>query len=186
MYCKSINKLSKQVYSICMIVMHVPLSLRMYTPHYIYRLWLRLSNMTNDRLNKQVFNEASNLAANNGHQNWIVHTIDILKIHNSIHTPAPTLSNDQRLQYNLKYLIKAAVARWQVEIAEDSAGSDSRRRLVWYRQIQNAPSTEIYLTTMNSLGGRRAMRDSGQAAYHWQWRCAVHWSALQTKGMQVV
>ena len=61
--------------------MHDCDALRMYTPHYIYRLWLRLSNMTNDRLNKQVFNEASNLAANNGHQNWIVHTIDILKIH---------------------------------------------------------------------------------------------------------
>ena len=67
--------------------------------------------MTDDRLNKQVFNEASNLASNNDHQNWIAHTIDILKIHNSIHTPAPTLSNDQRLQYYLKYLIKAAVAR---------------------------------------------------------------------------
>ena len=32
------------------------------------RFWLRLSNMTNDRLNKQVFNEASNLAFNNDHQ----------------------------------------------------------------------------------------------------------------------
>ena len=32
------------------------------------RFWLRLSNMTNDRLNKQVFNEASNFASNNDHQ----------------------------------------------------------------------------------------------------------------------
>ena len=63
------------------------------------RLWLRLSNMTDDRLNNEVFKEASNLASNNGHQNWIAHTIDILKIHNPIHTPAPTLSNDQGLQY---------------------------------------------------------------------------------------
>ena len=31
------------------------------------------------------------------------------------------------------------------------------RRLVWYRLIKNDPSTEIYLTTMNSLGGRRVM-----------------------------
>ena len=30
-------------------------------------------------------------------------------------------------------------------------------RLVWYRRIKNDPSTEIYLTTMNSLGGRRVM-----------------------------
>ena len=44
------------------------------------RFWLRLSNMTNDRLIKQVFNEASNFASNNDHQNWIAHTIDILKV----------------------------------------------------------------------------------------------------------
>ena len=31
------------------------------------------------------------------------------------------------------------------------------RRLVWYRLIKNDPSTEIYLATMNSLGGRRVM-----------------------------
>ena len=31
------------------------------------------------------------------------------------------------------------------------------RRLVWYRRVKNDPSTEIYLTTMNSLGGRRVM-----------------------------
>ena len=67
--------------------------------------------MTNDRLIKQVFNEASNFASNNGHQNWIAHTIDILKINNPIHTPALTLSNDQGLQYYREYLIKAAVAR---------------------------------------------------------------------------
>ena len=67
--------------------------------------------MTNDRLNMQVFNEASNLASNNDHQNWIAHTIDILKIHNPIHTPAPTLPNDQELLYYKEYLNKAAVAR---------------------------------------------------------------------------
>ena len=81
--------------------------------------------MTNARLNKQVFNEASNLAFNNSHQNWMVHTIDILKIHIPIHTLTPTLSNDQRLQYYREYLIKAAVARWQAEIAQAPAGSDS-------------------------------------------------------------
>ena len=48
-----------------------------------------------------------------------------------------------------------AVARWQAEIAQAPAGSDSGGRLVWYRQIKNDPSTETYLTTMNSLGGRR-------------------------------
>ena len=74
--------------------------------------------MTNDSLNKQVFNEASNFASNNGHQNWVAHTIDILKIHTPIHTLAPTLSNDQGLQYYREYLIKAAVARWQAEIAQ--------------------------------------------------------------------
>ena len=81
--------------------------------------------MINDRLNKQVFNEASNLAFINYLQNWITHTIDILKTHNPIHTPAPTLSNDQGLQYYREYLIKAAVARWQAEIAQAPAGSDS-------------------------------------------------------------
>ena len=121
------------------------------------RFWLRLSNMTDDRLNKQVFNEASNLASNNGYQNWIAHTTDILKTHNPIHTLAPTLSNDQRIQYYREYLIKGAVARWQAEIAEDLAGSESGGRLVWYRQIKNDPSTEIYITTMNSLGGRKVM-----------------------------
>ena len=43
------------------------------------RFWLRLSNMTDDRLNKQVFNEASNFASNNDHQNWMVHTIEIFE-----------------------------------------------------------------------------------------------------------
>ena len=90
--------------------------------------------MSDERLNKQAFNEASNLASNNDHQYWIAHTKDVLKIHNSIHTPAPTLSNDQGLQYYKEYLIKAAVARWQAEIAQAPAGSDSGGRLVWYRQ----------------------------------------------------
>ena len=115
------------------------------------RFWLRLSNMTDE-----VFSEASNLASKNDHQNWIAHTVDILKIHNPIHTPAPTLSNDQGLQYYREYLIKAAV-RWQAEIAQAPADSDSGGRLVWYRQIKNDPSTEICLTTMNSLGGRRVI-----------------------------
>ena len=38
------------------------------------RFWLRLSNMTDDKLNKQVFNEASNLASNNDHQSWMAYT----------------------------------------------------------------------------------------------------------------
>ena len=38
------------------------------TKHNCIRYCLRLSNMTNDRLNKQVFNEASNFASNNDHQ----------------------------------------------------------------------------------------------------------------------
>ena len=67
--------------------------------------------MTNGRLNKQVFNEASNFASNNDYQNWMAHTIDILKIYIPIHALAPTLSNDQGLQYYREYLIKAAVAR---------------------------------------------------------------------------
>ena len=119
--------------------------------------WLRLSNMTDDRLNNQVLNEASNLASNNDHQNWIAHTTKVLKIHNPIHAPAPTLSSDKEIQYYREYLIKAAVVRWQVEIAEDPAGSDSGGRLVWYRQIKNDPSTEIYLTTTYSIWGRRVM-----------------------------
>ena len=55
----------------------------------------------------------------------MAHTIDNLKINNPIHTPALTLSNDQGLQYYREYLIKAAVARWQAEIAQAPAGSDS-------------------------------------------------------------
>ena len=65
--------------------------------------------------------QAIYIASNNGYQNWIAHTIDILKIHNPIHTPAPTLSNDQGLQYYRKYLTKVAVERWQAEIAEAQA-----------------------------------------------------------------
>ena len=49
------------------------------------------------------------------------------------------------------------IAKWQTEIVEAPAGSESGGRLVWYRQIKNDPSSEIYLTTMNSLGGRRVM-----------------------------
>ena len=96
--------------------------------------------MTNDRLNKQVFNEASNSASNNGQQNWIAHTIDISKIHNPFHTPAPALSDDQGIQYYREYLIKAAVARWQAEIAEAPAGSESGGGLVWYGQIRMTPA----------------------------------------------
>ena len=83
--------------------------------------------------------------------------------------------------YSIIYIkkIKAAVARWQAEIAE---APESGGRLVWYRQIKNDPSTEIYLTTMNSLGGRRAMRDSGQAAYHWRWRCVETLECPTDKG----
>ena len=69
----------------------------------------------------------------------------------------PTLSNGQGLQYYRKYLIKVGVARWQAEIAEAPAGSESGGKLVWYRQIKNDPSTEIYLTTITSLAGRMVM-----------------------------
>ena len=88
--------------------------------------------MSDDRLTKQVFNEASTLAFNNGLKNWITHTMEILTIHNTIHTLTPTLSNDQGLQYYREYIIKAAVARKQAEIAEAPAGSESGGRLVWY------------------------------------------------------
>ena len=121
------------------------------------RFWLRLSNMTDTRLNKQVFNEASKLASNNDYHNWIAHIIDILKADYPIYTPAPTLSSDQGLQYYREHLIKVAVDRWQSEIAAVPACSESGGRLVWYRQIKNDPSTEIYLTTINSLEGRRVM-----------------------------
>ena len=40
-------------------------------------------------------------------------------------TPTPTLSNDQGLQYYREYLIKAAVARWQAEVAQAPTGSDT-------------------------------------------------------------
>ena len=50
---------------------------------------------------------------------------------------------------------RICIAKWQAEIAEAPAGSESGGRLVWYRQIKNDPSSEIYLTTMNSLGGRK-------------------------------
>ena len=43
------------------------------------------------------------------------------------------------------------------QIAEAPASSESGGRLVWYRQIKNDPSAETYLTTTNSLRGRRAM-----------------------------
>ena len=53
--------------------------------------------------------------------------------------------------------IRIHIAKWQREIAETPGGSESGDRLVWYRQIKNDPSSEIYLTAMNSLGGRRVM-----------------------------
>ena len=120
------------------------------------RFWFRLSNMADIRLNKQVFNEANNLA-NNGCQNWIAHTSEILKVHNPIHTPPPTLSNEQTPQYYREYLINNAIVRWQTEIVEAPVGSESGGRLVWYRLIKNDPCTENYVTTINSLGGRRVM-----------------------------
>ena len=60
----------------------------------------------------------------------MAHTIDILKIHIPIHTPAPKLSIDQGLQYYRECLMKAAVARWQAEIAQAPAGSDTGGMLI--------------------------------------------------------
>ena len=121
------------------------------------RYWFRLSNMADIRLNKQIFNEAKNLA-NNGCQNWIAHTNEILKVHNpTTHTSPLTLSNDQPPQYYREYLIDNAIERWQIEIAQAPAGSESGGRLVWYRMIKSVPCTEYYVTTINSLGGRRVM-----------------------------
>ena len=54
--------------------------------------------------------------------------------------------------------MKATVARWQAEIAQTPAGSDSGGTKISLVQTKkNDPSTEIYLATMNSLGGRRVM-----------------------------
>ena len=119
--------------------------------------WIRLSNMANSRLNKQIFIEADNLASNKGYKNWIAHIREVLKSYSSDYNPAPTLSSNQSLQYYREYLIECSKIRWQTEISEVPAGSDSGGRLALYRQIEHNPCTEKYLITMNSLGGRRAM-----------------------------
>ena len=119
--------------------------------------WIRLNNMADGRLNKQVFIEADNLASNKGYKNWIAHIHEILKSYSSDYNPAPTLSCKQSLQYYREYLTKCSKIRWQTEISEVPVGSDSGGRLALYRQIKHNPCTEKYLITMNSLGGRRVM-----------------------------
>ena len=121
--------------------------------------WFRLSNMDEDRLNKQIFTEACNLASDKGHKNWIIHIHGILKNDHvySNHYPAPTFGSNQSLQYYREYLIKCSTNRWKLEISKIPVGSDSGGRLALYRQIKHSPSTESYLITMRSLGGRRVM-----------------------------
>ena len=45
--------------------------------------WIRLSNMANSRLNKQIFIQADNIASNKGYKNWIAHTRERLKSYSS-------------------------------------------------------------------------------------------------------
>ena len=90
--------------------------------------WIRLSNMANSRLNKQIFIEADNLASNKGYKNWIAHTREMLKSYSSDYNPAPTLSSNQSLQYYREYLIECSKIRWHTEISEVPAGSDSGGR----------------------------------------------------------
>ena len=52
--------------------------------------WIRLNNMADGRLNKQVFIEADNLVSNKGYKNWIAHIHEILKSYCSDYNPAPT------------------------------------------------------------------------------------------------
>ena len=85
--------------------------------------------MANSRLNKQIFIEADNLASNKGYKNWIAHTREMLKSYSSDYNPAPTLSSNRRLQYYREYLIKCSQIRWQTEISEVPADSDSGGRL---------------------------------------------------------
>ena len=106
--------------------------------------WIRLNNMADGRLNKQVFNEADNLASNKGYKNWIAHIHKILKSCSSDYNPAPTLSCKQRLQYYREYLTKCS----KIRLTSTEA---------LYRRIKHNPCTEKYLITMNSLGGRRVM-----------------------------
>ena len=56
--------------------------------------WIRLNNMANSRLNKQIFIEADNLASNKGYKNWIAHTRRMLRSYSSDYNPAPTLSSN--------------------------------------------------------------------------------------------
>ena len=58
--------------------------------------WIRLSNMADSRLYKQVFIEADNLASNKGYKNWIAHTHKILKSYSSDYNPTPSLSCKQK------------------------------------------------------------------------------------------
>ena len=132
--------------------------------------WIRLSNMVDSRLNKQVFIEADNLASNKGYKNWIAHILEILKSYSSDYNPRPTLSCKQSVQYYREYLTKCSKIRWQTEISEVPVGSDSGGRLALYRQIKHNPCTEKYLITMNSLGAGRLWQVSGLGACHWQWR----------------
>ncbi len=140
---------------------------------------IRLSNMADGRLNKQILIETDNLASNKAYKNWIAHIHEMLKSYSSDYNPTPTLSYKQILQYYREYLTKFAEILRQTEINEVPVGSDLGGRLALYRQIKHNPCTEKYLITINSLGGRTP----GWVPATGSGGGEVHWHSIQREGM---
>ena len=118
------------------------------------RFFLRLSKMTANRINYKCFKEACKLA-DNGTQNWVLSTREILS--STLTDYTPTLDCRHSLQYYKNTVIAMYTTQWRNNINHINPESKSGGRLHIYRNIKNTLATERYILIANSVGGRRVM-----------------------------
>ena len=122
------------------------------------RFWLRLTKMSENRLNQKIFTEAHRWACM-GYKNWIARTLDILNKDRSELdlNPMCTLDNNPDIHQYKECLVARLRNEWQKEINRIPEGSESGGRLGMYRRIKKEPAPEIYVVSKNSVGVRRVI-----------------------------
>ena len=111
--------------------------------------WLRLTKMSEDKLNLKIFSEAHRWACM-ACKNWIATTLDILNKDRTELDLNPTYTLDHHpdiLQYK-ECLVARFRNEWQKEINRVPEGSESGGRLGTYRRINKEPAPEVYMYSL--------------------------------------